>query len=50
MLAAITYGSEISTPKRRGVFGGGFGCALIFGYVIAGWMTVGMYFSTSVFA
>lgn len=50
MLAAVTYGSEISTPKRRGVFGGGFGVSLTFGYVIAGWTTVGMFYSTSVFA
>ncbi|PZR47420.1 MAG: hypothetical protein DI537_59595 [Stutzerimonas stutzeri] len=50
MLCAVTYGSEISTPKRRGVFGGGFGCSLTLGYVIAGWTTVGMYYSTSVFA
>ena len=50
MLAGITYGSEISTPKRRGVFGGGFGVAITTGYVLAGWTTVGMYFSSSAFA
>ena len=50
MLAGITYGSEISTPKRRGVFGGGFGVAITTGYVLAGWTTVGMYYCTDAFA
>lgn len=50
MLAAISYGSEISTPKRRGVLGGGYGCAITFGYVLAGWTTVGIYYADGSFA
>ena len=50
MLAAISYGSEISTPKRRGILGGGYGCAITLGYVFAGWTTVGIYFAKSPFA
>jgi MFS family permease len=50
MLAAISYGSEISTPKRRGILGGGYGCAITLGYVFAGWTTVGIYFAKSTFA